>query len=88
MRLESDNDEDDDDQEDADLVTSIDRERKEAKERSVKRQIREQRKQAIEKIRAERGKWISSRSELIQYAKMMCDYFNFVNADGASYDRV
>jgi len=26
---------------------------------------------------------MSNRSELIQYAKMMCDYFNFVNADGS-----
>jgi hypothetical protein len=73
----------DDDDEHPDLVTSIDRERKEAKERGIKRQIRENRKQAIDKLRTERGKWMSARSELIQYAKMMCDYFNFVNADGA-----
>jgi hypothetical protein len=67
------------------LVTSIDRDRKEAQERTVKRQIREQRKAAIEKLRAERGKWMSARSELIQYAKMMCDYFNYVNVEeGAS----
>ena len=58
----------DDHDEHPDLVTSIDRERKEAKERGVKRQIRENRKLAIDKLRAERGKWMSTRSELIQYA--------------------
>ena len=79
---------DDDDDEHPDLVTSIDRERKQAKERGVKRQIRENRKLEIDKLRAERGKWMSKRSELIQYAKMMCDYFNFVNADGSQYERM
>jgi uncharacterized protein (DUF305 family) len=63
-----------------DLVTSIDRERKEAKERNFKRAIREKRKQQIEQMRAERGKWESKRSELISYAKMMCDYFKYVNS--------
>ncbi len=76
------------DDEHPDLVTSIDRERKEAKERGIKRQIRENRKLAIDKLRTERGKWMSTRSELIQYAKMMCDYFNYVNADGAQYERM
>lgn len=64
---------------DRDLVTSIDRQRKEDREKSIKKQIREQRKQAIQKIRQERGKWSSTRSELISYAKMLCDYFSYVN---------
>jgi predicted ATP-dependent Lon-type protease len=32
-------------------------------------------------LRAERGKWTSPRSELISYAKMLCDYFSFVNKE-------
>jgi HrpA-like RNA helicase len=45
----------DDDEEDRELVTTIDAERKDAKERSVRRQQRDQRKAAMEKVRAERG---------------------------------
>jgi len=62
-------------------VTSIDRERKEAKQRSIKKAIREKRKAQIDEVKSQRGKWESKRSELISYAKMMCDYFEFVNQE-------
>jgi len=52
----------------------------------MKRQQREQRKAAIEKIRAERGKWMSSRSELISYAKMLSDYFTYINKQTKTED--
>jgi hypothetical protein len=38
----------------------------------------------LDKVRAERGKWFSDRSELISHAKMLTDYFNFVNKDAYS----
>lgn len=60
-------------------MTSIDLDKKAAKERSIKKQQREERKLAIDKIRSERGRWFSERSELIMYAKMLSDYFSFVN---------
>ena len=62
-------------EEDEDLITSIDRERREAKQRGIKKALREKRKAQIDEVRSQRGKWESKRSELITYAKMMCDYF-------------
>lgn len=43
--------------------------------------MREKRKAAIDKIRAERGKWMSPRSELISYAKMLSDYFTYISTN-------
>lgn len=83
-------DDEEEEVEDRDLVTSIDLQRKEAQKQSLKKQQREQRKAAIEKIRGERGKWTSTRSELISYAKMLSDYFTFLNrgATDEDYDAV
>jgi hypothetical protein len=68
-------------EEDEDLITSIDRERREAKQRGIKKALREKRKAQIDEVRSQRGKWESKRSELITYAKMMCDYFEYVNKE-------
>ena len=68
-------------EEDEDLITSIDRERREAKQRGIKKALREKRKAQIDEVRNQRGKWESKRSELITYAKMMCDYFEYVNKE-------
>ena len=63
------------------MITSIDRERKEAKEKSIKKAMREKRKAQLDEVKSQRGKWESKRSELISYAKMMCEYFEFVNQE-------
>ena len=68
-------------------MTSIDLDKKAAKERSIKKQQREERKLAIDKIRSERGRWFSERSELIMYAKMLSDYFSFVNNTSRDSDK-
>ena len=60
-------------------MTSIDVERKAAKEQSIKKKIREERREKIKRVGEERGRWRCERSELITYAKLMCDYFTEIN---------
>lgn len=64
---------------DRDLITSIDIQKKEAQQKSLAKQIREKRRQGILKIKEQRAQWQSDKSDLIMYAKLMSDYFSFVN---------
>ena len=64
---------------DPDLVTSIDINRQDhdmKKRRRIEKQMNHDR---LKQIKAIRAKWESDKSDCISYAKLMVDYFTYVN---------
>ena len=67
------------DAQDPDLVTSIDINRQDhdmKKRRRIEKQMNHDR---LKEIKAIRVKWESDKSDCISYAKLMVDYFAYVN---------
>lgn len=62
---------------DPDLMTSIDRDRVEKKRMRVEKQAYHDN---IHQQKESREKWQSAKSDCLEYAKLMVDYFNHLNS--------
>lgn len=69
-------------------MTSLDRQREQARQKSQQRKAKEEMHAKMKELRKLRAAWTSEKSDCIGFAKLMTDFFNFVNsAAGQALER-